>query len=199
VSGALAGGRRWPARLFRVPAWGTREYGVPGVASTSRRPLLRSGKRGARGQGQWHDECGRKVKTRRGETRRDETRWNRGRLLVLANPADTRSHVPRGGHREAGPAQDEGQVVVCAPEVSATARQRGSAVVRWCGGAVVRATSHAVTSGRNAVSIDYDKRARCGSWRRNMADATIRSCATTGEGLFEGLQWLSQNVKGTKS
>jgi len=22
-----------------------------------------------------------------------------------------------------------------------------------------------------------------------------RSCATTGEGLFEGLQWLSQNVK----
>jgi len=22
------------------------------------------------------------------------------------------------------------------------------------------------------------------------------SCATTGEGLFEGLQWLSQNVKG---
>ncbi|KAK4684692.1 ADP-ribosylation factor 6, partial [Tremellales sp. Uapishka_1] len=25
------------------------------------------------------------------------------------------------------------------------------------------------------------------------------SCATTGEGLFEGLQWLSQNVKGTKS
>jgi hypothetical protein len=73
VSGALAGGRRWPARLFRVPAWGTREYGVPGVASTSRRPLLRSGKRGARGQGQWHDECGRKVKTRRGETRRDGT------------------------------------------------------------------------------------------------------------------------------
>jgi hypothetical protein len=25
------------------------------------------------------------------------------------------------------------------------------------------------------------------------------SCATTGEGLFEGLQWLSQNVKGTKA
>jgi hypothetical protein len=23
----------------------------------------------------------------------------------------------------------------------------------------------------------------------------VRSCATTGEGLFEGLQWLSQNVK----
>jgi hypothetical protein len=25
------------------------------------------------------------------------------------------------------------------------------------------------------------------------------SCATTGEGLFEGLQWLSQNVKGKAS
>ena len=25
--------------------------------------------------------------------------------------------------------------------------------------------------------------------------ACLFSCATTGEGLFEGLQWLSQNVK----
>ncbi|KAJ9092433.1 ADP-ribosylation factor, Arf Arf6 [Naganishia friedmannii] len=25
------------------------------------------------------------------------------------------------------------------------------------------------------------------------------SCATTGEGLFEGLQWLSQNIKGTRN
>ena len=25
-----------------------------------------------------------------------------------------------------------------------------------------------------------------------------RSCATTGEGLFEGLQWLSQNIKGSR-
>jgi ADP-ribosylation factor protein 6 len=25
--------------------------------------------------------------------------------------------------------------------------------------------------------------------------AVLYSCATTGEGLFEGLQWLSQNVK----
>jgi len=31
-----------------------------------------------------------------------------------------------------------------------------------------------------------------------MSDASDCSCATTGEGLFEGLQWLSQNVKGTK-
>jgi ADP-ribosylation factor protein 6 len=28
--------------------------------------------------------------------------------------------------------------------------------------------------------------------------AMMDSCATTGEGLFEGLQWLSQNVKNTK-
>ena len=26
-------------------------------------------------------------------------------------------------------------------------------------------------------------------------DLYTYSCATTGEGLFEGLQWLSQNVK----
>ena len=25
--------------------------------------------------------------------------------------------------------------------------------------------------------------------------SSLHSCATTGEGLFEGLQWLSQNVK----
>lgn len=28
---------------------------------------------------------------------------------------------------------------------------------------------------------------------------TLLSCATTGEGLFEGLQWLSQNVKKRQS
>ena len=31
--------------------------------------------------------------------------------------------------------------------------------------------------------------------RRYLSDESPRSCATTGEGLFEGLQWLSQNVK----
>ena len=34
---------------------------------------------------------------------------------------------------------------------------------------------------------------------KNLAAQLTPSCATTGEGLFEGLQWLSQNVKGTKS
>jgi hypothetical protein len=29
----------------------------------------------------------------------------------------------------------------------------------------------------------------------NWNDFYLFSCATTGEGLFEGLQWLSQNVK----
>lgn len=32
-----------------------------------------------------------------------------------------------------------------------------------------------------------------------VVEADDDSCATTGEGLFEGLQWLSQNVKGTRA
>ncbi|KAG1871639.1 ADP-ribosylation factor 6, partial [Suillus subluteus] len=33
------------------------------------------------------------------------------------------------------------------------------------------------------------------SLQENIIYSMYRSCATTGEGLFEGLQWLNQNVK----